>query len=163
MPSDSPVESPDVPDSSAKKGRRVAIITFYSLIILFIILSAGQITLQVFAGRSAAPAPDCRAGLRDLILAVDAGRAASGTAGTNHPEEALARFRAALSPAWDGRDAIEAACKKTGSEPLERAFDTMERLRYAEENAVRRDARDLAPLRHRVDDLLTGPLAEAPR
>ena len=145
-------------DPAARRGRRIAQTVFYSLVVVFIVVSTAQITWQVFAGTGAAPAPDCRAGLLSLDRAVDAAREAASGVG-NRPEEALARFRAELSPAWDGRDSILAACKKTGESRLELAFDTIERLRYAEENAVRRDARDLAPLRRRVKELLAGPLA----
>ena len=61
--------------------------------------------------------------------------AASGTEGE---DKALEQFRRALEPEWSSRDAIARSCR--GSAVDERALDAIERLRYAEEHAVRREA-----------------------
>ena len=72
---------------------------------------------------------------------------------------ALARFRSTLAPAWTYRDGVAASCR--GSEDNERALDAIERLRYAEEHAARREAGDLAPLRRRVRAIVDGQLGPA--
>ena len=138
-----------------RKGRRLAFALFYGFVIVFVAIPTAEISWQVLATHGTEPI-DCRTGLRSLAGAVDDARAASERVETS-PEDALARFRAALQPAWNDRDRVDLACKK--DEKLSAAFDTIERLRYAEENSVRRDARDLAPLRRKVHDLLANELA----
>lgn len=144
-----------------RRGRRVAATVFYVLVVVFIVIPVTQLSMQLFAsGKGGAPV-DCRSGIVELARAVETARAASEH-GEASPDAALARFRAALSPAWDGRDRVLAACRASGDPKLLDAFDTIERLRYAEENVVRRDARDLSPLRRRVRELMTGLLGAAP-
>jgi hypothetical protein len=152
----------DPPEShvSKRRARRIAYGIFYSAVVLFIVVLTAQITIQVHASSPAPAAGGCKAGLVALARSVDSARAASERVEAS-PEEALAGFRAALSPAWEGRDAVVAACKKDPDSRLIAAFDTIERLRYAEENAVRRDARDLGPLRRQMRELYSGPLSEA--
>lgn len=146
-----------------RKGRVAAIATFYGLVLLFILSALVQLTRQALVSK-ASPSKelDCRQGVRSLALAVESARQLTeGTEST--PEEALTRFRSALGPQWEQRDQIAQACRQQGKAKLLEAFDTVERLRYAEENAVRRDARDLSPLRRATKTLLSGPLAEAER
>jgi hypothetical protein len=130
------------------------------VVVLFILGVLVQISWQALGASFATYEPtDCKAGVRSLAVAIDAARQTSeGTEAT--PEEALVRFRGALSPSWGQRDRIEAACRKQSDPALLEAFDTIERLRYAEENAVRRGAHDLAPLRRAERTLLSGPLAD---
>ena len=61
-----------------------------------------------------------------------------------------------LDPEWTYRDGVAATCR--GSVEDERALDAIERLRYAEEHAARREAGDLAPLRRRVRAIVDGQL-----
>lgn len=122
---------------------------FYSLVVIFTLGAAAQITVQIFRGSGVAGPGGCREGLTSLAQSIARAREVSEGA-DGSAEEALVRFRAALSPAWAARDSIEQACRATGEAPLLEAFDTIERLRYAEESAVRRDVRDLVPLRRQV-------------
>ena len=120
--------------------------------------AAVQITLQVLQTPApASPVAGCREGLRALHAAVDRARLAA--AGVDGEEAALDRFRRALEPDWRARDEVAARCK--GSTPDEGALDAIERLRYAEEHAVRREAGELAPLRRRVQGIVDRELAPA--
>jgi len=84
-------------------------------------------------------------------------RARGAAPGTDGEDAAIERFRAALLPEWGHFDGVAVSCK--GSEKDEGALDAIERLRYAEEHAVRREAGDLAPLRRRVQGIIETDLA----
>jgi hypothetical protein len=146
-------------DDAARRGRRVALAVFYAIVVGAIAVWTTQITRQVFTSNPGTGDGDCKGGLAALAGSLDAARAASERVEAS-PEEAIAGFRSALRPAWDDRDRVAAACQKTGEPRLLQALDTIERLRYAEENAIRRDARDLGLLRRRMhalrDDLFGG-------
>lgn len=154
-------ETTEAIEKKKRTGRRLALTVFYSLVVLFTLGAAGQITVQVYLS-GGTWGGDCRGGLRALMASLDEAQRASEGADLA-PEESLRRFRQALAPGWGPRDAIERVCKATGDKALVDAFDSVERLRYAEENAVRREGHDLAPLRRRVRGLLAGALAEPPR
>jgi hypothetical protein len=132
-------------------GRRVALAVYYAICGVICIGGAVQITQQVF-GSPAGPSPytGCREGLLALVSAVD--RARSAAPGTDGEDAAIERFRGALVPEWRYRDAIAGACGEAAAD--KRALDAIERLRYAEEHAVRREAGDLAPLRRRVQAIV---------
>ncbi len=116
---------------------------------------AAEITAQVFfAHATSPPYAGCHDGLLALYAAVDQARLAAAHA--EGEDAALDRFRDALSPVWVHRDWVAARCK--GSAADEGALDAIERLRYAEEHAARREAGDLAPLRRRVRAIVDGQL-----
>ncbi len=139
-----------------RRGRRAALGVFYALAVLFTALLSTQISWQVWAPAHAPGAPPgCVEGLRALLEGLDAARMASeGTDVT--PDQALGSFRASLGAAWGSSDRVAEACQ--GEARGREAFDLVERLRYAEESAVRRDARDLGLLRRRVGTLRRGLL-----
>ena len=148
-------------DDPARRGRRVALGIFYAIVVASVGLWTAQITVQVFTSRSGARLgpSDCRAGLAALVTALDAARAASERVEAS-PEDAIAGFRSALSPAWDDHDRVADSCIREADPRLVQSLDTVDRLRYAEENAIRRDARDLGLLRRRMRALresLFGP------
>lgn len=124
-----------------------------------IVGSTVQLVQQVFYQPVVAypRARTCREGLLALARAVD--RAREAAPGTDGEDAALNRFRSALEPEWTTRDGIAAMCR--GSTENERALDAIERLRYAEEHAARREAGDLAPLRRRVRAIVDGQLDPA--
>ncbi|WP_437682852.1 hypothetical protein [Sorangium sp. So ce131] len=143
------------PGGPRARGRRIALIAYYSLGALIIIACTLQLIQQVFfqpAARS--PYGSCQEGLLALVRAVE--RARDAAPGTDGEDAALARFRGELDPEWTYRDGVAAACR--GSAEDERALDAIERLRYAEEHAARREAGDLAPLRRRVRAIVDGQL-----
>jgi hypothetical protein len=143
------------PRPSASKGerlgRRIAMGLYYATVLAIIVSSTWQITRQLFFfPEPTSPYHDCREGLEALVTAVE--RARGVAPGTDGEDAAIRRFRVALGPAWGYRDQIAASC--TGAHEDERALDAIERLRYAEEHAVRREAGDLAPLRRKIGAIL---------
>ncbi len=149
------------PPSPRKRGRLLASLVFWALTAAVALASAVQVTRQVLfnpcAGGlscSGAPAEPSFKGCRDGLLALHAAveRARLAAAGTDGEDAALARFRTALTPEWGYRDDVAEACR--GKAEDEGALDAIERLRYAEEHAVRREAGELAPLRRRVEAIV---------
>lgn len=120
--------------------------------VLFTLGAAAQISVQVYSVN----APwngKCEEGLRVLAQSVQNAQRASDKSDLP-PEEALRRFRHELAPAWGARDTIERMCMAAGDPQLLETLSAIERLRYAEENSMRRDGHDLVPLRRRVQGLL---------
>lgn len=134
-------------------------VLYYGLVTAISLAAAVQISRQVFfAQAGSATFATCQEGQRALAAAVErARRAAPGEGGE---DAALGRFRGALEPEWSSRDAIMLSCR--GRAEDERALDAIERLRYAEEHAARREAGDLAPLRRRVQTIVENELGPGP-
>jgi len=129
---------------------------YYAVVATFIVIAAGNVTWEIWSPRFRRHQPsDCGAGLEALKRGVARAREAAGELTEASEDVALARFRQALLPEWDGRDAIASACESSAD--LATALDVIERLRYAEERAVRREVSELAPLRRRVEQLRTSP------
>jgi hypothetical protein len=141
---------------------------YYAMVALVGGASAFQITRQVFFEPSVPPPyTTCQQGLHALFGAV--ARAREAAAGAEGGEDAaLARFRSALEPEWTYRDGVAALCRSSPAQPAQAksggdtgALDAIERLRYAEEHAVRREAGELAPLRRKVQAIVDGELGRA--
>lgn len=132
-------------------GRTLGIGVFAFIVAGFTVVCSVQICLQVWAPH-VEPAPfGCSAGTLALVDAVDAARAAAA----DEPDEqaALAKFRGALAPTWKFRPALSQSCAQS-TEALKH-LKAVDRLRYAEEHAVRYAAVDLAERRHEVKRLIT--------
>ena len=147
------MESKASDDGSARPaqlGRTLGIAVFAFLVAGFTVVCSVQICLQVWSPHIE-PAPfDCSAGTLALADAVDTARVAAA----DEPDEqaALAKFRGALAPIWKYRPALGRSCgSSTEAREHLRAID---RLRYAEEHAVRYAAVDLAERRNEVKRLL---------
>jgi hypothetical protein len=139
-----------------RRTRRAVMAAYYGVVVAFIVVAAGNVTWQIWAPRfHKHPPTDCGAGLESLKAAVGRARQAAGDLSEASEDAALSRFREALQPEWDRRDAVARACESNAE--LARALDVIERLRYAEERAVRREVSELAPLRRRVEQLRTNP------
>ncbi|MCS6900761.1 MAG: hypothetical protein RMJ98_11450 [Myxococcales bacterium] len=139
-------------DTPPRLGRKIALTIFYGLVVVFTLGAAVQISVQVYS--SDAPwEGGCPAGLRMLARSIQEAQRASEGADLA-TEEALQQFRRTLATGWNARNAIERSCKASGDRRLLDTFDAIERLRYAEENAMRREGHDLVPLRRRVQVLL---------
>jgi hypothetical protein len=124
---------------------------YYATVLAMIFATIWQISRQLFYFPEPTSAyGGCREGLEALAAAVE--RARSAAPGLDGEDAAIRRFRLALSPAWGYRDQIADSCK--GAHENEHALDAIERLRYAEEHAVRREAGDLAPLRRKIGAIL---------
>lgn len=145
---ESGVKGEEASGVSKKAGRRIATGLLLAFLAAFVIGSTTQIALQLFFRSEPQPFPyaSCRDGLVHLHGAVTrASRAASGDTDTSL---ALSHFRAALAPDWDHVDGVRKAC--AGREQDAGSLDALERLRYAEEHAVRREAGSLEALRKQV-------------
>jgi hypothetical protein len=125
---------------------------YYLVVCGFIVAASGNVVWQVWSPVfQSYPPVDCRTGLRQLAKGIERARQAAGNLSEASEDEALRQFRSALSPEWDQHDAIANACRPDHA--LSVALDVIERLRYAEERAVRREVSDLAPLRRRVGQI----------
>ena len=141
-----------------RRGRQIIVGAYFGLLGALAVAITVQVSQQVFlVPKHASPFPTCHDGLRALATAVV--RARDSAPGTDGEDAAIERFRKALDPDWGYRDGIAASCK--GSPKDEGALDAIERLRYAEEHAVRREAGDLAPLRRGVQAIVEKDLAAA--
>lgn len=152
---------PEKPRRSPRAvGRRVGAVLYWAMVVGICLAGAVQVTWQVlFEPAPPSPYPTCHDGLRALWSALV--RARDAAAHTEAGEDAaLARFRDALSPEWQHRDGIAARCASSAKD--RGALDAIERLRYAEEHAVRREAGELAPLRRRVQAIVDGELGPSP-
>jgi hypothetical protein len=139
-----------------RRTRRAVMTAYYVVVAAFIVIAAGNVTWQVWSPRFRHhEATDCGAGLEALKKGVARARQAAGELSEASEDAALARFRQALLPEWERHAAIAAACESNAE--FATALDVIERLRYAEERAVRREVSELAPLRRRVEQLRTSP------
>lgn len=131
-------------------GRRSALVVFALLVSGITLTWTAQIIRQTFFPAGTAATASCRPGVLALIGAVRRARQ-SADAETGGERAAVARFRAALAPEWDGRDALGVTCR--GDAVGERALREVDRLRFAEEHATRYEAVDLARRRREVASL----------
>jgi hypothetical protein len=131
---------------------------FATIVSAFTIVCSVQICIQVWAPKLVPAPTDCAAGTLMLVDSIEAARsAASSVVGER---EALSRFRQTVAPVWAFRPALGVECKRDPA-ALER-LRAVDRLRYAEEHAVRYEAADLAARRHDVERLIS-PLRPATR
>lgn len=148
------MESKASDDGSAhlrQLGRTLGIVVYAVVMAAFTVVCSVQICLQVWAPTMENPPFDCSAGALALAEAIDTARVAAA----DEPDEqaALAKFRGALAPTWKFRPALNGVCA-SNPEAL-RHLRAIDRLRYAEEHAVRYAAVDLAERRHEVERLIT--------
>jgi hypothetical protein len=138
-------------DVACRRGRRAGLAIYTIVVGGFTIVCAAQIIYQVWGPADDTPAPiDCRTGVTRLVSAVRRARQA-GERETRGERAAVARFREALRPEWDWRASVGRACR--GDRAALRALGDTDRLRYAEEHAVRYESVDLARRRRRVSSL----------
>ena len=127
----------------------MALVVFGTIVSAITALWSLQIIRQVWFDESA-EAVECRPGLRALIDSVRRARTAAAEEGGGE-RQALARFRAEVEDAWRLRSSVGRACRSDRAALL--ALPEVDRLRYAEEHAVRYEAVDLAHRRRRVREL----------
>jgi hypothetical protein len=130
-------------------GGRVGLGVFATLVIGITAWWTIEIIQQVWFKRVPETTAECRSGLVGLIAAVDRARVRAGE--TPGEQAAVTRFREALSPEWDERAALDRACQND-PEAL-RGLSSVDGLRYAEENAARSEASDLAERRRAIQAL----------
>jgi hypothetical protein len=153
--------APEV-EHASRAGRRAGYVVLGILVSAFTAVCALEIIQQVWFHDAGPQQADCRAGLLRLIGAVDRARAAAMTTQVGDDEAALARFRSSLDPEWEAKAAVTAACK--ADPKTMNALKQIEQLRYAEEHAVRYEARNLSRQRRQVERTLSElGLLPAPR
>ena len=130
---------------------------YYTVVGAFIVFAVVNIASQIWTRTRVASSPDtCEAGLLDLVRAVERARAAASTSPSDDEAVALGRFRRALDPEWQAYEGIARVCRQHAS--WAPSLDLVQRLRYAEARATRRDAAELSPLRRKVDELVATQL-----
>ena len=135
-----------------KRGRTIGNVVFAATVTLFTVVCSIQILAQAWATPAVpadAPVPECRAGLSALISAIHRARTAASQVSGEHA--ALTTFRNALLPEWSTRPAYDARC--AGDAEALKSLGEIDRLRYAEEHALRYEALDVAGRRTRVQAL----------
>ena len=127
-------------------GQTAGIAVFGLLVAGFTAVCSIQICLQVWNPTLSPTTAGCSAGTLELVEAIEAARVAS--ADQAGEQAALAHFRGALAAVWAHRPALEHSC--AGDREAIRRLHAVDRLRYAEEHAVRYGAVDLAKRRQEV-------------
>lgn len=147
--------APKDPEQTARllrQGRRFGLGLYAALVVIPVAIWAGQIMEQVWAPQEEACGLSCRAGIAALVAAVQRARVAAGSElGGERP--ALERFREALDPEWSWRTDLGRRCRSDREGA--RALETVDLYRYAEEHALRYEARDVARLRRSIQNLQT--------
>ena len=140
-------------------GTRLVISAFITVACVFIGLSTLQIVPAVFgmgieplsSSPAAGPASGgCADGLRALDAALDRAASVAVAVPDPHEEAAVSSFNAALLPEWNAA-AVASTEARCAREPRGReAFAALLRLRSAREQAVGKQAAEIAPLRRNV-------------
>ena len=134
-------------ERARRRGRRLGIALFAAIMSTFIVVCATQVMSQGFAPAGTDTPRDCRSGVAELLSALRRARA-NAAAEPLGERASLARFREALQPEWRQRPQLVDTCSND-PQALE-ALSAIDRLRYAEEHAVRYESVDLAPSRRHV-------------
>jgi hypothetical protein len=135
---------------AVRLGRRLGIALFAVLVSVPTVVWSLQIMKTVWSPSRGPEPASCRAGVLGLIRAVERARVAAAGLAEASERESLARFRVALEPEWLSRPNLDALCVDPHERSILREID---RLRYAEEHAVRYEATALARDRKRARDL----------
>src|SRR6185312_5762440 len=138
-------------DAARKRGRTVGLAVFGAIVTTFTAVCAFQILQQAWAKPDVHVTVECHPGMTALIAAVRRARAAASQ--VSGERAALATFRDSLLPEWGTRAALDDACAHD-PEAL-RGLGEIDRLRYAEEHALRYEALDVASRRTRVQSIET--------
>lgn len=131
-----------------RRGRSVGGFVFMVLVVVPTAIWASQVIRQAFATPDAAGI-NCEAGLSELLKGLDQARASARPAADE--DEAIEAFRANLGPTWTISRQVRAACKSVPARLVQ--YGRIERLRYAEEHAVRYETRGLSADRHAVEGI----------
>ncbi len=138
---------PPASSRAERIGRRAILGIFVLLVGGFTLHNTVRSSRQVVFSPSPAATADCRRGVVRLVEAVREARRAAALEDRGE-RASLAQFRGTLEQSWEAREGLDTACR--GDPRALRALRDVDRLRYAEEHAVRSDAVDLARLRRRV-------------
>jgi hypothetical protein len=119
----------------------------FLVVTTFTVVCSIQIIQQAWSAPPSEATTDCRPGITGLITAVRRARVAAAN-GTGGEREAMQRFREALLPEWSARGGLGVRCQ--GDREATMALGEVDRLRYAEEHALRYEALDVAGRRRAV-------------
>jgi hypothetical protein len=133
-----------------RRGRNIAVALFATIVTAFTGICATEIIVQAWAKPASAATVECRPGIESLISAIRRARGIAANAGNE--QLALVQFRSALEPEWSQRPGLALRCE--GDEEATQALGEVDRLRYAEEHALRYEALDVANRRSRVEAIL---------
>jgi hypothetical protein len=134
-----------------RRGRTIGLVVFTAIVTLFTGVCSFQILAQAWAKPVVHTTIECRSGLSALIAAVRRARVAASK--VSGERAALAEFRSALEPEWSMRPALDDHCSRDAD--ALKGLGEIDRLRYAEEHALRYEALDVASRRTRVETLET--------
>lgn len=137
----------DPREAARRRGRTLGIALFAAIVTSITVAWSAQIILQVWTPPQEPTELSCREGFQALLAAVERARSVAALE-TGGERESLARFRDALNPEWLQRRPIGEECRD--DEKALRALRALDRLRYAEEHAVRYEAMDVASRRRRA-------------
>ncbi len=141
----------DVPSrqkSARRRGRTLGVAALFTVVTAFTGVCSIQIIEQAWRATPSGATIDCRPGIASLITAVRRARTAAAN-GTGGEREAMQRFREALLPEWATRGGLGVRCQ--GDPEARAALGEVDRLRYAEEHALRYEALDVAGRRRAVE------------
>lgn len=133
-----------------RRGRTVGTALLGVIIATFTAVCSAQIIRQAWTPPGSAASGPCRESVLSLIHAIRRAREAAATS-TAGERAALSVFRRSLDPEWSSRADIGRKCE--GDPEARRALPEVDRLRYAEEHALRYEALDVASRRLRVDGI----------
>jgi hypothetical protein len=141
-------EVPSTTKGARRRGRTLGAAALGLIVTTFTVVCSIQIIQQAWQEPEAEAAVACRPGIVNLISAVRRARTAAAN-GTGGEREAMKRFREALLPEWSMRPGLSRRC--AGDPEATRALGAVDRLRYAEEHALRYEALDVAGRRRDVE------------
>jgi hypothetical protein len=131
-----------------RRGRSLGTLVFGLLIAVPTVVWATQVIIQAFDAPDATGL-ECKAGLVALLEGLDQARVSAHPAANE--DDALSAFRQNLGAEWTTARRVRTACK--GDPERLGQFGKIERLRYAEEHAVRYQTRGLSADRNAVDKI----------
>jgi hypothetical protein len=143
-----------------RKARRWVQAIYVVFIMVFVAALLVEVTVQALVrSPGQESAGQCASGIVSLMNALEHARSAACKTEVTE-EQALTVFRGNLEPAWSKLSTIRRACEdsKANIETL----DAVEYLRYAEENAVRRESSELADLRRQARELVERNVRNVP-
>jgi hypothetical protein len=138
------------PSAVRRRGRTLGAAAIGALLTAFTAICSVEIIEQAWTPTPLPATTDCRTGVSGLIAAVRRARTAAAE-GAGSERDALSRFRQALEPEWGSRTALGDLCGNDSD--AKGALETVDRLRYAEEHALRYEALDVAKRRKDVEVL----------
>lgn len=133
---------------SIRRGRRAGAVLLVAIVTTFTAVCSFQIIQQAWTPPGHPGNVECRDGVTGLIRAVHRAREAAARS-SGGERSALEMFRRTLEPEWSLRADLSGKCAKDAT--LTGALPKIDRLRYAEEHALRYEALDVASRRREVD------------